>query len=50
MYYCNECEKKNGWPEGFSKSRGPCEVCGKTRVCSDIASSQLPVPKNPKKK
>jgi len=50
MFYCDGCGKKNGWPEGFSKSYGPCEVCGKTRLCNDVPSSQLPEPRRPRRK
>jgi hypothetical protein len=42
MYYCDPCRTKNKWPEGFMKSVGPCEVCGKVRMCNDVRSSDLP--------
>jgi hypothetical protein len=35
MFYCKECEEKQGWPEGWLKSYGPCEICGVTGECSD---------------
>ena len=44
MYYCEECRKIKGWPESLAQSRGPCEVCGKTRTCHDRKSSDLPLP------
>ena len=47
MFYCDACAKKNKWPDGFSKSRGGCEVCGNTAVCSDVPSSALPAPPPP---
>jgi len=42
MFYCEECRKKNKWPEGFAVSRGPCEMCGKTATCHDVPSCALP--------
>lgn len=42
MFYCDECAKKKGWPESMFRSRGPCEVCGETKVCSSRKSSLLP--------
>ena len=45
MFYCDDCRVKNEWPEGLVKSMGPCEICGKTRVCNDVASRLLPLPK-----
>lgn len=42
MFYCTPCATEQGWPEGFAKSRGLCEVCGKTAICSDRPSSSLP--------
>lgn len=45
MFYCDPCARSKGWPEGFMKSHGPCEVCGKTRLCSDVPSKFLPLPK-----
>jgi len=46
MFYCNACAKKNKWPYEFwmFMSRGPCEICGQTRDCVDVQSSQLPIP------
>lgn len=41
MYYCDECRKENNWPEGFIKSHGPCEVCDKFALCSDIPAKDL---------
>ena len=40
MFICKEC--LNDDPIYMPQSRGPCEVCGKTRVCYDIHHSQLP--------
>lgn len=42
MFYCEDCQAKNNWPESFSMSRGGCEMCGKMAVCYDTPSSQLP--------
>lgn len=42
MFYCEDCRKKNGWPESMCRSYGRCEVCGKTNVCYDIPSKFLP--------
>ena len=45
MFYCDACQRQNEWPEGFLRSYGPCEVCGKPSNCSDVPSSWLPSPK-----
>jgi len=45
MFYCEKCKVKNEWPEGFMKSFGRCECCGKSADCYDVASSRLPLPK-----
>lgn len=42
MFYCDACGKKRHWPVGLVRSNGRCEVCGKSRECSDIPSSSLP--------
>ena len=42
MFYCTDCQKKEEWPEGIRTSVGPCEVCGETKECYDVPSSQLP--------
>jgi hypothetical protein len=44
LFYCDSCQKKNGWPEGYSHSRGACEVCGEQAMCHDVPSSALPRP------
>ena len=41
MFYCEECQKKNDWPEGFRQSYGRCESCGVTAGCYDVPSSCL---------
>ena len=41
MFYCDPCRKKKGWPESFSKSVGPCEVCKRSRECNDVHHSML---------
>ena len=36
MFVCDQCHEKHyGETLHFSGSYGPCEVCGKTRSCSD---------------
>jgi hypothetical protein len=44
MFYCDPCAKKNEWPSGWPRpqSRGPCEMCGRTAVCTDTPSYALP--------
>lgn len=44
MFYCDSCADEKGWPIGMMRSRGPCEVCGETRVCTSRKSSLLPPP------
>lgn len=46
MFYCEECGTKRGWRPGLFQSYGPCELCGKTRECSDVPSKDLPAPRN----
>lgn len=42
MFYCEDCRKKNDWPESFTRSHGGCEMCGIVGLCYDVPSSQLP--------
>lgn len=42
MFYCDECAKKNKYPESFSKSKGKCELCGEEKICNDVPCSALP--------
>lgn len=42
MFYCDKCRQQLQWPEGFSKSAGPCEICGVTAVCYEVPASRLP--------
>ncbi|HEV2928297.1 MAG TPA: hypothetical protein VGW74_06365 [Propionibacteriaceae bacterium] len=44
MFFCSPCAKARDWPESIFKSVGPCEVCGKTRACSEVHSGALPPP------
>jgi hypothetical protein len=44
MFYCDPCGNKRGWPFGWFKSLGPCEICHQTRLCGDVPSGALPVP------
>lgn len=48
MFYCKKCGDKNNWPDGFRKSYGPCEICRVSAECSDVPSSQLPMPEKKK--
>ena len=50
MFFCDRCAKRRDWPTSFMKSEGPCEVCGKIRICNDIPSRHLPLPKKYQKK
>lgn len=45
MFFCDRCRVRKQWPESLAKSTGPCEICGKTRLCNDVPSSALPEPK-----
>lgn len=48
MFYCNECAKKNEWPDdAIMRSFGLCEICGLTADCNDITAKFLPLPKEP---
>jgi hypothetical protein len=47
MVYCDTCREKNKWPEGWSKSRRRCEICGQSAPCNDVPSSELPLPPKP---
>lgn len=40
MFYCDECATKKNWLMGLFKSYGKCEICGKTRPCNDVKSSE----------
>ena len=48
MFYCKKCGDDREWPEGFFKSYGRCEICGKSAPCSDVQSKLLPLPKRMK--
>ena len=51
MFYCDECRKKNNWPDSvLFKSYGPCEMCGKPAICNDVPSSKLPLSKAKREK
>lgn len=41
MFFCDICAEKNSYPQSFSKSYGPCEICHKTAECSDVSSRHL---------
>jgi hypothetical protein len=44
MFFCDDCAKQRNWPTSIMGSYGTCEVCGATARCSDVASSNLPLP------
>jgi hypothetical protein len=44
MFFCDECRRKNQWPESFMKSEGRCEICKTHSVCNDVPSRLLPIP------
>lgn len=46
MFYCEPCQIKNKWPASFHLSTGRCECCGKITDCYDVASYNLPKPKD----
>ncbi len=46
MFYCDECREKRKWPESMHKSYGKCELCGKTSMCNDVPSKDLPTSDN----
>ena len=50
MFYCEACRKKHKWPDSIGRSRGRCEMCGKTADCYDRPSSSLPDRKPEKEK
>lgn len=43
MFYCEDCRKQMAWPEGLSRSRGPCEICKRDKPCYCVDSKWLPV-------
>ena len=45
MFYCNDCADKYEYPQTFFKSDGKCECCDKKKVCNEMQSSRLPMPK-----
>ena len=42
MFYCEKCQVKNNWPEGFATSYGKCEICGASALCNNVSPSRLP--------
>ena len=44
MFYCESCRQERSWPEGWTFSRGPCELCGEVARCHDVPSRNLPIP------
>ena len=45
MFYCDDCAKIKGWPEGLDTSYSRCEICGRITGCYDVPSKYLPIPK-----
>ena len=45
MFYCNDCADKYEYPQTFFKSVGKCECCDEKKVCNEMQSSRLPMPK-----
>lgn len=43
MFFCDKCAKKRQWPTSSYKSNGRCEICRKSRPCSDVPSYALPI-------
>lgn len=41
MFYCDACAIEKDWNMTMFKSVGPCEVCGKTKECSDLPCKKL---------
>ena len=48
MFYCDACAKEKRYPETLFKSRGNCEICGKTTICNEKSSKYLPYPDDAK--
>lgn len=46
MFYCEDCQKKKMWPKSLHQSLGTCEVCGEPKLCNNVPSSELSLPKN----
>jgi hypothetical protein len=45
MYFCEVCQKRNGWEKSKRRSWGACEVCGRMARCYDVAARYLTPPK-----
>ncbi len=41
MFYCEECKIVNNYPGIITMSHGRCEICGETKDCYDIKSSDI---------
>ena len=41
MYFCENCQKKKGWPDSAVVSNERCEVCKQPRECYDVPSVML---------
>lgn len=38
MFYCRECQFKEGWPQSLTMGYGQCEICRRARQCFDAPS------------
>ena len=41
MFYCDNCQIKNKYPESIMQSYGNCEICGELGACHDVQSKLL---------
>jgi len=41
MFYCDDCAKRNDWPETMFRSLGTCEECGARAECSERSTRDL---------
>lgn len=42
MFYCDECAKKNKYPQTSFRSYGRCEICDYEALCNDMPCKYLP--------
>lgn len=38
MFYCDPCAEERHWPKApiWTRSKGPCELCRKVKLCNDV--------------
>ena len=46
MFYCDPCAREREWPVSMARSLGRCELCKQKRVCNDVHTSKIPLPKD----